>query len=67
MALPQDPADEGGNPVVARDHQVMLADRLTREGSCRAIVAAGASSAQNLWRMRQFFEAYRGDPKLPPR
>jgi predicted nuclease of restriction endonuclease-like (RecB) superfamily len=23
-------------------------------------------SSQNLWRMRQFFEAYRGDPKLSP-
>ena len=29
MALPQDPADKGGNPVVARDHEIMLADGVT--------------------------------------
>lgn len=27
---------------------------------------SGEDGLQNLWRMRQFFEAYRNDPKLSP-
>ena len=45
----------GKNTVVA------LADLIRRHEP-----GAGGFSAQNLWRMRQFFEAWRGFPKLSP-
>ena len=35
-------------------------DSLAQQQAC----TMPGCSAQNAWRMRQFFEAYRGDPKL---
>jgi predicted nuclease of restriction endonuclease-like (RecB) superfamily len=49
-------AAEWGESVVDR-----LADHLSR-----TVPGVRGFSAQNLWRMRQFFETYRGDPKLSP-
>jgi hypothetical protein len=49
-------AAEWGESVVDR-----LAEHLTR-----TVPGVRGFSAQNLWRMRQFFETYRSDPKLSP-
>ena len=49
-------AAEWGKGVVDR-----LAEQLGRK-----VPGVRGFSAQNLWRMRQFFETYRGDPKLSP-
>ena len=42
-----------------------VVDRLA-EHLGRTVPGVRGFSAQNLWRMRQFFETYRGDPKLSP-
>ena len=49
-------AAEWGESVVDR-----LAEHLSR-----TVPGVRGFSAQNLWRMRQFFETYRSDPKLSP-
>ncbi len=49
-------AAEWGESVVDR-----LAEHLSR-----TVPGVRGFSAQNLWRMRQLFETYRGDPKLSP-